>query len=310
MKKSFLILNCSDKNRSMSSLVDTVKTHFKTWEVEVFLPKTISDFRTNILEAVKDKIDTVMIGGGDGSIGLAASLIAGSETALLILPLGTVNTMARALGISLNPFQAIKNYDDAEASKMDVVSVNGRYFLCFMSIGFDAYACHLMDEKLKKYIGRYAYLVSGIKALFHKPPPFYVDNEEYYHLILSNISNYAGIEFFPESSIIDAKLNYVLYKKSNIIETLKRYIIKPMVEELHTLTDANPLIIEYLSPLYLQIDGEPIKMEDREKGRLVIMIHPKYLKIHRPPSNLHKKNNILRKTFEKVFLNNLSKLFV
>src|SRR6476661_1256075 len=41
----------------------------------------------------------VIVGGGDGTIGAAASVLAGTKTKLGILPLGTLNHFARDLGI-------------------------------------------------------------------------------------------------------------------------------------------------------------------------------------------------------------------
>src|SRR4051812_7991870 len=52
--------------------------------------------------------DLLVVGGGDGTIGAAASVLARSETLLGILPLGTLNHFARDLGIPTNLDEAAK----------------------------------------------------------------------------------------------------------------------------------------------------------------------------------------------------------
>ncbi len=51
--------------------------------------------------------DTIIVGGGDGSVGHAANRLAGAEKALGVLPLGTVNLLARDIGVPANLDDAI-----------------------------------------------------------------------------------------------------------------------------------------------------------------------------------------------------------
>ena len=55
--------------------------------------------RKELAEALERPVDLVVVAGGDGTVGKAARILAGSETPIAIVPCGTANNIARALGI-------------------------------------------------------------------------------------------------------------------------------------------------------------------------------------------------------------------
>ncbi len=80
----------------------------------------------------------VVVGGGDGTIASAAQVLAGTDTALAILPLGTMNLMAKDLAIPLDLEAAVATIASGEIRVVDVGSVNGHVFLCNSVIGVAA----------------------------------------------------------------------------------------------------------------------------------------------------------------------------
>ncbi|WP_174285873.1 diacylglycerol kinase family protein [Sphingomonas bacterium] len=78
----------------------------------------------------------IVVGGGDGTLGCAANELAGRDTALGILPLGTHNHLAGALGIPTALSDAVKLFADPAIRAIDIVRVNGRAFVNNASIGF------------------------------------------------------------------------------------------------------------------------------------------------------------------------------
>ena len=83
-------------------------------------------------------IDTIIIGGGDGTQSLAATKLAGKEIALGVLPFGTVNLLGRDLGIPLAIEEAVKALAGAEPVAIDLAEVNGRLFHSLLGLGFFA----------------------------------------------------------------------------------------------------------------------------------------------------------------------------
>ena len=88
--------------------------------------------------AARSDIDTLIIGGGDGTQSLAASKLIGKDIALGILPFGTVNLLGRDLNIPLEIEDAVKALPDAERIRIDLAEVNGRIFHSLLGLGFFA----------------------------------------------------------------------------------------------------------------------------------------------------------------------------
>jgi len=86
-------------------------------------------------EAAAEKVDLLLIGGGDGSVMAAAKALLGTDTALGILPLGTLNLLARDLGIPLELEAAATALSRARVQAIDVASVNDEKFLCYSIMG-------------------------------------------------------------------------------------------------------------------------------------------------------------------------------
>jgi diacylglycerol kinase family enzyme len=85
---------------------------------------------------IEGKLDAIVVGGGDGSVRTVASVLAGSNNPLGILPLGTLNHFARDLGISLNTERAVATIAAGEQRAVDVGEVNDVIFVNNSSIGF------------------------------------------------------------------------------------------------------------------------------------------------------------------------------
>src|SRR5689334_18856536 len=75
--------------------------------------------------AIAERGDPLLIvGGGDGTISAAASALAGTETRLGILPLGTLNHFARDLGVPNDLGEATKLIATNSERRVDVAEMN------------------------------------------------------------------------------------------------------------------------------------------------------------------------------------------
>jgi len=109
----------------------------------------------------------VIVGGGDGTISAAAAALAGTETRLGILPLGTLNHFARDLGLPLDVDEAAAVIASGTERQVDVGEMNGRIFINNSAIGL--YPLMVVDRDLqRKRFGRskrLAMLVASLRTL-------------------------------------------------------------------------------------------------------------------------------------------------
>jgi len=118
--------------------------------------------------AITERGDRLLIvGGGDGTVSAAASALAGSETLLGIVPLGTLNHFARDLGIPADLGEAAELIASLSERRVDVAKMNGRVFINNSAIGL--YPLMVLDRDLQQQrLGRskrLAMIVASVRAL-------------------------------------------------------------------------------------------------------------------------------------------------
>ncbi len=107
----------------------------------------------------------VFVLGGDGTVRLAAGALAGSESALAVLPGGTANVWAREAGIPRNLMRALDTHLDGQQVAMDLGRANDEPFLLMAGIGWDAEIAATVTPALKRKLGVLAYVLHGIPML-------------------------------------------------------------------------------------------------------------------------------------------------
>jgi len=120
-----------------------------------------------IADAAAGKIDSIIAGGGDGTINevFAAAYMAGlpRHCCLGVLPLGTANDFAHAAGIPItDPTAALRVAATAPLRWIDVGLFNGEPFVNLVTGGFGSRVTVETDPELKRRLGGMAYLITGI----------------------------------------------------------------------------------------------------------------------------------------------------
>ncbi|WP_072392275.1 diacylglycerol kinase family protein [Hyphomicrobium sp. CS1GBMeth3] len=134
-----------------------------------------------VARAATSDIDVLVVGGGDGTVRTGARHVMGTDKALGILPLGTMNRMAKDLEIPHSLGAAVAFLSNAKPSKVDVGTVNGSIFLCNSIMGatlsFSVGRARLRGRPARERLPRYFLILREILSSRRKLS-IVVDNGE------------------------------------------------------------------------------------------------------------------------------------
>ena len=122
-------------------------------------------------EAIEDGVDVVVAVGGDGTINEVASSLVGSPVYMGIVPMGSGNGLATALGISLHPAKAIQQLNTSSAHLVDSASINGHPIFNVSGMGFDAEISALFAKETNR--GLWGYVKNTLSAIIKYQPQEY-----------------------------------------------------------------------------------------------------------------------------------------
>jgi len=105
----------------------------------------------------------IIASGGDGTLSAAAEALVATKIPLGIIPRGTANALARALGIPDTLEAACQVILDGCVRVVDTVQCNGKHMVLLVGIGFEAETVARADRATKNRWGRLAYLLTGLQ---------------------------------------------------------------------------------------------------------------------------------------------------
>ena len=185
-------------------------------------------FQKNLKENV-GRISGVVVVGGDGMMHMAVQELAGTSTPIALVPAGTGNDFARALGLDLkHPTKHLPLLFTQSPEAVDLGLVNGRYFADILSTGFDS----IVNEKansLKFIKGRMKYNIAIALVLSTFRPQEYrfsIDSVDFTSkamlIAVSNGQSYGGgMKVTPHAKIDDGLFDVMILGPVSKIEFLR-----------------------------------------------------------------------------------------
>ncbi|ALV44244.1 diacylglycerol kinase [Arthrobacter alpinus] len=176
-------------------------------------------------QALEAGVDVVIAAGGDGTVRCVAEIMAGTDTAMGLVPLGTGNLLARNLGIDVtDPLNAGKDVLAGSETKIDVINAvvdHGKHeqlFLVAAGVGYDATIMGDTIDGLKDRVGWLAYVESGLRKLPGKSvtAKVSVDGKQTIHhrvrsVMVGNCEKLmGGVEIFPDALVTDGALDLLI----------------------------------------------------------------------------------------------------
>ena len=209
---------------------------FEKYDYEVKIYKTkYSGHAKEIVSTLPNDIDFVVSVGGDGTFNetMTGNFLRKKRIVVSHLPFGTTNDIGAMFGLGKNLYKNLDLILSGEIKGIDICTINGSPFVYVAGFGKFMNVPYETSRKLKKNIGKLAYLVEGIRDFFWRKTYLYelsytVNGEKYHGLysfaLISNANRIAGIPNFYKNIKLDDHKFEVLFcnveKKKDIIKSL------------------------------------------------------------------------------------------
>jgi diacylglycerol kinase (ATP) len=219
-------------------------------------------------EAARRGDAAVFAWGGDGTLCEVAEGLLGSPTMLGVLPGGTFNVVALALGLPrTRPIEAARALVHASPEGRDVGLIGSRAFLMQATAGVDGYLMNRMKAELKAKFGMAGVFAKGARSFFrYRFRPFDVAVDGARHTVTGaafvNMTEYAGhYRFIPGARWDDRQAHALLYTGRTHLSGLM-FAVGLLLGRHHrqrtvSIQEATDLTFLGGSQVFVQADGDP-----------------------------------------------------
>lgn len=187
------------------------------------LTERAAEAQRQVEQLVKANEPIIAVAGGDGTLMNIAQVLMETDTALGILPSGSMNVFARELGIGSHRYDvALSAILNGERKSIDIFTVNGKPFLQLAGFGPDANIIKHITPKLKRRLGPAAHVVTALQVLKETLPRLTIttDGGEILcgaQIMLGNSACYDGdAHLFRNAVYDDGKLDAAIIQRKHI----------------------------------------------------------------------------------------------
>ena len=162
MKSAVFLYNTQSGKCKIGHCTDSICTVFRAYGYEI-TPQPI-DFEANPFDG-NEQISLMVVAGGDGTVNYVVNSMKskGLDIPLGVIPAGTANDFAGALGMSHKPLEAARQIASGAIDRVDCGCVNGLYFVNIFSFGIFTTTSQRTPDERKHKIGKLAYIIEGVK---------------------------------------------------------------------------------------------------------------------------------------------------
>jgi diacylglycerol kinase (ATP) len=283
MRRALLLYNPAAGRFPIKTFVPSVVGPLQAagWRVE--LAETLSGSHATSVarQAAAEKFDAVFAVGGDGTVGQVANGLVNTETALGVLPAGTMNVWATELGLRLFewPFGTdalaanAQLLADAPVCRVDMGLCNDQAFLLWAGIGLDAMTIQQLEprQRAEKYVSVPQYVAATMwtAAVWHGMDLRVWTDEHRVegHFLLAvatNIRRYVGglAVLSPDAYIDDGLMDLWLISGSSLADALRAFF--EVLAGSHVTSEQarrlpfSTVRVESDTPFSVQMDGDPM----------------------------------------------------
>lgn len=228
--------------------------------------------------------DCIIAAGGDGTIAEVAQVLAGTQQRMGIFPAGSANVLARELGIPFAPQAAARLILSGASATiwpgMAEDTKHARLFVQMAGIGFDACVVHGLPSRLKRMVGRTAYVLTmfGV-ALRYRFTTLQVQVDGTTHhahgVVVSKGRLYGGRFVLCHTGMQhEAGFRVIMLETEGLLATLRMgcALLLGRVERMHDvrIVTGHDIEVHAATPVPVQVDGDVLGMTPvriRDAGR-------------------------------------------
>ncbi|HEV2591915.1 MAG TPA: diacylglycerol kinase family protein [Gaiellaceae bacterium] len=244
-----------------------------------------------VRRALDQGAELVIVWGGDGMVQRCVDVLAGSSTALAIVPAGTANLFATNLGIPRDIEQAVQTALHGERRRVDLGRFDGERFAAMAGAGVDALMIRDAGKGLKDRFGRAAYLWTGSRSLRAKPcrARIKVDGVTWFDgkassILVGNVGKlFGGIDAFEDAHPDDGLLELGVVTADSALDwgrMLTRAVVGSVAASpFAQVTKAHKVNVKLSQKTLYQLDGG-----DRAKvTKFKVKVEPGAIEVCVPP---------------------------
>lgn len=270
--KVLIIVNPVSGKNNIKKYIPRIKENFEKSDFQTEIKYTsIENGAGSIIKGFKEDFDMILICGGDGTLNQAIQEVEYENLKVPIgyIPAGTTNDFAHSINIFFDKLHISKNINKYCSRKIDLGMINDRVFNYVVAFGLFSESSYKTRIKLKQKLGRFAYVLYGIKEIFnYKTYKLQIQSDttiiedEFIYGSISNSKYIGGFDLFKNKSIEvdDGKFEAVFVKKPKNFLQMLRIILKvlrgKLEDECIYYIQTSNLEIKCNKPIELSIDGE------------------------------------------------------
>jgi len=208
--------------------------HSQGWQANWAFTHSSGDATAMAARAAQQGRSLVVVCGGDGTLNEAVNGLAGSETALAVIPAGTANVWAKEVGIPRQPIAALEVAIRGQARRIDLGRASspsgegGRYFFMMAGLGLDGSIAASLPLNVKRYLGATTYAIMAVgQSLRYRGQrvKLIVDGEpletRLLMMVVGNTRYYAGItQVTPRAYADDGLLDACIFQGRHTLDII------------------------------------------------------------------------------------------
>lgn len=234
MKRALFLYNLRSGRGRILDSKDEILDVFRSYGYDV-VDRPIVFERNPFAEGAD--YDLAVVAGGDGSVNYLVNCLrrAGRDLPIGVIPAGTANDFAGALGMSRDPVEAARQIAGGRIERVDCGRANDLYFVNIFSFGLFTTTSQRTPDLRKHRYGKLAYLMEGIKELrrMHDIPlRIEADGRELainsLITLIFNGETAGGFRLARRSSITDGAFDCLLLERRSFLYacwTMIRYLL-------------------------------------------------------------------------------------